>query len=148
MPKTRNKKAKGVAALISGLDHLFLPTRDFAKAWEFWTGAAGAEVQAQWGGGAHQAGLATVGGLDVVVTQEDEVSEQEELGYPVEHGRPVLFLSTPDLDALHRALARAGAKILRAPLTTHWGRRAMTVKAGDLVLAFVEKKTQSKKKGK
>ena len=142
------KKAKGVAPLISGLDHVFLPTRGFEKAWKFWAGAAGGEVQATWGGGAHQAGLVRVAGVDVVVTQEDEVSEQEELGYPVEHGRPVLFFAAPDLDALQRALARAGLRALRGPLTTHWGRRAMTVKAGELTLAFVEKKSKPSPKRK
>ena len=140
--KTKSKKKH--APLISGLDHVFLPTRNFEKAWRFWTKAAGGEVKAAWGGGAHQAGLATVGGIDVVVTQEDEVSEEPELAYPVEHGRPVLFFSTPDLDALRRALTRAGAPVLRGPLTTHWGRRALTVKAGELTLAFVEGRPASR----
>jgi predicted enzyme related to lactoylglutathione lyase len=143
---SKRKAAKRRRPLIAGLDHVFVPTRSFEKAWKFWAGAAGGEVSATWGGGAHQAGLARVGGVDVVVTQEDEVSEQAELGHPVEHGRPVLFFATPDLDALHRALSGAGAIILRKPLTTHWGRRAMTVKAGELVLAFVEKKPKTKGK--
>ncbi|MDE2489744.1 MAG: VOC family protein [Elusimicrobia bacterium] len=146
MAKTAKKGAKGRRPLIAGLDHVFLPTARFEKAWEFWTGAAGAEAVAQWGGGSHQAGHVRFGGVDLVVTQEDEDAEQPELGYPIEHGRPVLFFATPDLDALRRALSGAGARVLRGPLTTHWGRRAMTVKAGELVLAFVEKKPKTKGK--
>lgn len=142
------KHAKSRKPLIAGLDHVFLPAGRFEKAWGFWTAIAGGEAVAQWGGGSHQAGHVRFGGVDVVVSQEDEDVEQEELGYPIEHGRPVLFFASPDLNALHRALSRAGARIVRKPLTTHWGRRAMTVRAGKMVLAFVEKKPRKTPKPK
>jgi len=134
---------------IFELDHVFLPTRSFEKAWAFWAGAAAGEVGATWSGDGHQAGQVRIGGVNVVVSQEDQAAAETELGYPIEHGRPVLFFKTPNLDKLYKDLANGGAPILRGPLTTHWGKRAMTVKAGELVLAFVEDKSagKSRKKG-
>jgi uncharacterized glyoxalase superfamily protein PhnB len=143
--KAPAKKAK--APVIATLDHLYLPTRDFEKAWAFWAKAAGGEVAATWGESDHPAGQIKVGGVSIVVAQEDENAADAELGYKVEHGRPVLFFSTPNIDALYHDLANAGAPILRGPLTTHWGKRAMTVRAGELVLAFIENKAL-KKRGK
>ncbi len=143
------KKAKpSRAPVIVALDHVFLPTRRFERAWSFWADAAGGQVDAMWEGDGHQAGLVRLAGVNVVVSQEAESAAQTELGYPIEHGRPVLFFNTPDLDRLYHDLANRGVPILRGPLDTHWGRRAMTVKAGELVLAFVEDKSLGRKKGK
>jgi|GEM_PF-6978854 len=142
--KTKTR-AKTKAPVIAALDHVFLPTRNFEKSWAFWAKAAGGEVSATWGESDHPAGQVKLGGITFVVAQEDESPVDPELAYKVEHGRPVLFFSTPNLDALYRGLANGGAPILRGPLTTHWGRRAMTVRAGELILAFVEDKGRGRK---
>jgi hypothetical protein len=133
---------------IAGLDHLYIPTRDFEKAWAFWGEASGGEVKAKWGESDHQAGLVSLGGIDVVVAQENEVLEDPELGYRVQYGRPILHFATPNVDKLYRELANKGVPILRGPLTTHWGKRVLTVRAGEMIIAFVESKAVSKKKGK
>jgi uncharacterized glyoxalase superfamily protein PhnB len=143
MKKSRSKKPSQIPAL----DHLYIPTRDFEKAWKFWGEASGGEVTATWGESGHQAGQVTLGGLNVVVAQEDEALQDRELGYRVQHGRPILHFATPNLDKLHRDLIARGAAILRGPLTTHWGKRVLTVRAGEAVVAFVEvKKAKGKKK--
>jgi catechol 2,3-dioxygenase-like lactoylglutathione lyase family enzyme len=139
------KTAKAKAPLIAGLDHVFLPVRSFEKSWQFWTEAAGGEIGAMWEGDGHQAGLVRVGGVNVVISQEEQTASQPELGYRIEHGRPVLFFATPDVDKLRRDLVKRGAQILRGPLTTHWGRRALTVRSGELVIAFVEDKKGKKR---
>jgi predicted enzyme related to lactoylglutathione lyase len=145
MIKKKKAATKTKAPAIAALDHVYLPTRDFEKAWEFWAKAAGGEVAATWGESDHPAGQVALGGVTFVVAQEDENAVDPELGYKVEHGRPVLFFSTPNLDALYRDLANAGAPILRGPLTTHWGRRALTTRAGELLLVFVEAKGKGAK---
>lgn len=131
---------------VPALDHLYIATRNFEKAWAFWGEASGAEVVSLWGESDHQAGEVILGGLRVVIAQEDEVLEDPELGYRVQYGRPILHYATPNLDKLYRDLANRGASILRGPLTTHWGKRVMTVKAGDAVVAFVEVKKTKKRK--
>jgi predicted enzyme related to lactoylglutathione lyase len=137
--------ARSKAPAIVALDHIYIPTRDFDKAWSFWAKAAGGDVSATWGVSDHPAGQLELGGIKLVVAQEDENAADPELGYKVEHGRPVLFFSTPNIEALYHALANAGAPILRGPLTTHWGKRAMSVRAGEMILAFVEDKGRGKK---
>ena len=131
---------------IPALDHLYIPTRDFEKAWKFWSEAAGGAVTATWGESGHQAGQVTLGGLNVVVAQEDEVLEDPETGCRVQYGRPILHFATPNVDKLYRDLANRGASILRGPLTTHWGKRVLTVRAGETVVAFVEVKKTKKRK--
>ena len=131
---------------IPALDHLYIATRNFEKAWAFWGEASGGEVVSLWGESGHQAGEVLLGGLRVVIAQEDEVLEDPELGYRVQYGRPILHYATPNLDTLYRDLANRGASILRGPLMTHWGKRVMTVKAGDAVVAFVEVKKIKKRK--
>lgn len=131
---------------IPSLDHLYIATRDFEKAWKFWSEASGGAVTATWGESGHQAGQVTLGGLNIVVAQEDEVYEDPELGYRIQYGRPILHFATPNVDKLYRDLANRGASILRGPLTTHWGKRVLTVRAGEAVIAFVEVKTKRGKK--
>ena len=131
---------------IPALDHLYIPTRDFEKAWKFWSEVSGGDVTATWGESGHQAGQVTLGGLNIVIAQEDEALEDPELGYRVQYGRPIIHFATPNVDKLSRDLVRRGASILRGPKTTHWGKKALTVRAGESVIAFVEVK--AKKKGK
>jgi uncharacterized glyoxalase superfamily protein PhnB len=134
---------------VAGLDHIYIPTRDFEKAWAFWGEASGGEVKARWGESDHQAGLVSIGGADFVVAQENETLEDPELGYRVQYGRPILHFATPNVDKLYRDLANRGVSILRGPLTTHWGKRVLTIRAGEIVIAFVEVKGAGKKtKGK
>lgn len=142
------KKKTKTAPQIPALDHVFLPTANFEKAWAFWTAAAGGEIGAMWEGDGHHAGMVKLGGVNVVVSQEAQSAAEPELGYPIHYGRPVLFFKTPNIDKLYRDLANGGASILRGPLTTHWGKRALSIRAGEAVIAFVEDKSAARKKPK
>ena len=84
--------------------------------------------------------------LRVLVGLRVGAEEDPELGYPVKHGQATLYFSTSDIKKLYKDLANRGAKVLRGPLTTHWGAKVMTVKAGDAVVAFVDNKKKAKGK--
>jgi uncharacterized glyoxalase superfamily protein PhnB len=129
---------------VQGLAHLYIPTGRFEEAWKFWTEVAGAKAEETWkegeGEGAPRSGRLTFAGQSIVLGSGPERAEHAELGYPVLHGAPVMYFSTPDVEKLASALAARGAKALRGPLTTHWGAKAVAVKAGDAVVVFVEPK--------
>jgi predicted enzyme related to lactoylglutathione lyase len=131
---------------VPALDHLYIPTKDFEHAWKFWSEISGGDVTATWGQSGRQAGQVTLGGLNIVIAQEDEELVDRELGYRVQHGRPIIHFATPDVDKLSRDLVRRGASILRGPKTTHWGKKVLTVRAGEAVVAFVEVKKAKKRK--
>ena len=138
------RKAKGPE--IKGLEHLYLPTGQFEDAWKFWTEVAGGEAGELWGEPGKRSGMVSFAGQSIVLGSDDETGEDGELGYPVKHGLATLYFSTPNLNKLYKDLANRGAKILRGPLTTHWGAKVMTVRAGDAVVAFVESKPSKKRK--
>jgi uncharacterized glyoxalase superfamily protein PhnB len=137
---------KTAAPKIKGLEHLYIPTGKFEDAWNFWTEIAGGKPGETWGENGHRSGIVELAGQSIVIGGDDERAEDEELGYPVRHGAATLYFSTPNLDQLYKDLANRGASILRGPLTTHWGAKVMTVKAGDAVIAFVEAKKTKKRK--
>jgi len=121
------------------LDHLFLGTSDFAASWSFWSDTVGLEGLSSWGDPKY-AGSLRLGGGSITVAAGEE-GPYEELKYEVEHGRPQLFLRTPDLSALHRRMVARGATVLAGPLTTHWGARCFSARGPDgLVVVFVEGK--------
>lgn len=131
---------------IKGLEHLYLPTGKFEDAWRFWTEIAGGKAGETWGDGEARSGMVTLAGQSLVIGADAERDEDQELGYPVKHGMATLYFSTPNIQKLYKDLANRGASILRGPLTTHWGAKVMTVKAGDAVIAFVEVKKGRKGK--
>lgn len=139
------KSEKKAAPQVKGLEHVFLPTGRFEDAWKFWTEIAGGKAGEVWGSGDEKSGMVTFAGQSLVLGGNAETDEDEELGYPVKHGMATLYFSTPDIKKLYKDLANRGAQVLRGPLTTHWGAKVMTVKAGDAVVAFVETKPKRKK---
>jgi len=120
-------------------DHLFVGTADFAKAWDFWTQVVGLTGESKWGSPEY-AGSVRLGGGSVTVAQGEE-GPYDELGYTVENGKPQLYLSTPNVDKLHGQMAKRGAKVLRAPLTTHYGARCFSVEGPDgMVVVFTQRR--------
>lgn len=131
---------------VKGLEHLYLPTGQFEDAWHFWTHVAGGKAAGTWGEGEQTSGMIHFAGQSLILGSGPETAEDGELGYPVKHGMATLYFSTPNIDKLYKDLANRGAKVLRGPLTTHWGAKVLTVKAGDAVVAFVENKKAKGKK--
>lgn len=129
------KKPPGRAA--PQIDHLFVATRDFVGSWKFWTEVMGLEGQSKWGNPEY-AGTIKVGSASITIAQGEE-GFYEELGYTTQAGKPQLYLRTRDL-ARTVALVRArGGKVLRAPLTTHYGARVASIEGPDgMVVALVE----------
>ena len=142
------KKTKNASPKITALEHVYLPTGKFGEVWRFLGEIAGGKAGDTWTGDGGMSGHMGLGGVDFVVGSEEEKDEDQELGYPVKHGSPVLYFSTPNVDALYHALANRGASILRGPKKTHWGAKFLSVRAGEYTLAFVEKNSRAKKKGK
>ena len=120
-------------------DHLFLGTADFGKAWGFWRQVVGLEGLSKWGSPKY-AGSVRLGGGSITLAQGEE-GPHEELGYVVANGKPQLYLRTSDVDKLHAQVAKRGAKVLRAPLTTHYGARGFSVEGPDgMVVVFSEER--------
>ncbi len=142
----KKKSPAAKAPEVKGLEHLYLPTGQFEDAWKFWTEVAGGKGGETWGEGEHKSGMVSFAGQSIVLGSDEERDEDEELGYPVKHGQATLYFSTSDIQKLYKDLANRGAQVLRGPLTTHWGAKVMTVKAGDAVVAFVENKKKAKGK--
>jgi hypothetical protein len=141
-PKGRGKAAKGKrkgkeggAAPAVEFDHLFVGTSSFAEAWRFWTHVVGLEGRAQWGNPVY-AGTLGAGASSITVAQGEE-GPYEELGYEVKNGRPQVYMRAASVDKLHRAMVKRGAKVLRGPLTTHYGARCFSVEGPDgMVVVF------------
>jgi len=118
-------------------DHVFLPTKSFEAAWTWWTDVVGLEPESKWGT-PEKAGQVKLGDGAIVVAQGQE-GYYEELGYFSLVGRPQIYLRTKDLDGLHARLKSKGVTIVREPLTTHFGLRAMSVEGPDgMILVFVQ----------
>jgi hypothetical protein len=142
---TKTKTKKAAAAPLGRLAYAYVPTARFADAWTFLTEIAGGKAKGTWGNDQDKSGSVELAGTEIILGSEPATEENQELGYPVRHGSATLFFATPDLDKTYHALANRGAKVLRGPLKTHWGQKVMTVKAGDLVVAFVETKRGKKR---
>lgn len=123
------------------LDHLFIGTADFAGAWRFWTEVVGLKGQAKWGNPEY-GGTVEMSGSTITIAQGEE-GPYDELGYVVENGRPQLYLHTPDVDKLHGEIAARGGKVLRAPVTTHFGARCFSIEGPDgMVVVFTQAKQE------
>lgn len=120
-------------------DHLFLGTADFGKAWDFWTRVVGLAGQSRWGSPQY-AGSVKLGGGGSITLAQGEEGPYDELGYSVENGRPQLYLRTSDVDSLHAAMKKRGAKVLRGPLTTHYGVRCFSLEGPDGLVVVVAQK--------
>lgn len=132
--KAATKPARGIE-----VDHMFIGTSDFAGSWRFWTEVVGLKGRGKWGSPEH-AGTLGAGHAAITIAQGQE-GPHDELGYAVSNGRPQLYLRARDIDALHARMAKRGAKVLRAPLTTHYGARCFSVEGPDgMVVVFTEKR--------
>lgn len=130
--------AKGEGRVI-GLGHLFHPVPSFDEGWRFWNDIVGATAMDRWGEGESEAGFLGMGDTHAVVSGEP-VGHSEETGMTSRHGDVQVFLLCENLDALHARMKSRGAKIVRAPFTTHWGQRCFTAEApGGWVVGFTEK---------
>jgi predicted enzyme related to lactoylglutathione lyase len=79
-----------------------------------------------------------LGEASITMAQGEE-GPYEELGYTVRNGALQVYLRTDDVDALHAAMAKRGAKVLRAPLSTHYGARCFSVEGPDgMVVVFTQ----------
>jgi len=134
----RPRSTKPKATTVE-FDHLFIGATSFGTSWDFWTRVMGLEAKSKWGNPEY-AGTVALGSGSVTVAQGEE-GAYDELGYEVRNGRPQLYLRTKDVDALHNALAKRGANILRAPLTTHYGARCFSVEGPDGMVVVI---TQAK----
>ncbi len=120
-------------------DHLFIGTSEFQGSWRFWTEVIGLAGQGKWGN-PECAGTVSAGGGSFTIAQGEE-GPYEELGYDVTNGKPQLYLRTPDIDKLHAEVVKRGAKVLRPPLTTHYGAKCFSVAGPDgMVVVFTEKR--------
>jgi catechol 2,3-dioxygenase-like lactoylglutathione lyase family enzyme len=135
----RKTKAKPQGGDELAFDHVFLATRDFPRAWKFWTEVVGLKGASKWGTPEY-AGSVKLGDGSIVVAQGEE-GFYDELGYTSEVGKPQLYVRARDVDGLHRRMVERGANVVRSPLTTHFGLRCFSVEGPDgMVVVFVEAK--------
>jgi len=117
-------------------DHVFLATRDFARAWKFWTEVVGLKGQSKWGSPEYAASV-KLGDGSIVMAQGEE-GFYDELGYTSEVGKPQIYVRARDIDGLHRRMVDRGVNVVRSPLTTHFGLRCFSVEGPDgMVVVFV-----------
>lgn len=137
-PKSGTPKKSSAGSGLD-FDHLFLATRDFERAWKFWTQAVGLKGISRWGSPEY-AGSIALGGGSIVIAQGEE-GFYDELGYTSEVGKPQLYVRALDVDALHRQMVSRGVNIVRSPLTTHFGLRCFSVEGPDgMVVVFTQKR--------
>ncbi len=119
--------------------HLFIGTADFAGSCKFWTEVVGLRGQGKWGNPEY-AGTVGAGSGSFTIAQSEE-GPCDELGYKLMSGNPQLSLRAPHINKLHAKLAKRGAKVLRPPLTTHYGVRCFSVEGPDgMAVLFTEKR--------
>ena len=137
--KAAPKKKAAAKAGVTGIDHLYLATKDYATAWKFWTEIAGGTTSAVWGDAEHRAGIVNIGKTGLVVAQERSGGEKAELGYDIVYGRPQVFLKCDGIDAVYKTVRARGAKIVSTLHQTHWGPRAFSVEGPDaMIVSFLE----------
>ncbi len=71
--------------------------------------------------------------------EDQEKIRDEELGFPIEPGKPYLYVKVKGLDALVTHLKSKNIPVLSGPIELHWGPRMASVKDPDGVpVMFVE----------
>jgi catechol 2,3-dioxygenase-like lactoylglutathione lyase family enzyme len=115
---------------VTGLDHLFLETHDFAKTRQFWE-AVGFRLIDQWGEGAHRAGRFSAGDLTIVVA---EVSQEAP-------PRIDIYLAVDESVAMMQRLQAAGGVTITKPLHhSHWGTELIGLKDADGRAVWLEER--------
>ena len=110
---------------IDGIDHLYIATRDFDRALEFWQGL-GFAVTTSWGDDEHRGVHLESGGARLVL------AEDEPTGVTV-------HFATDDLDAFSLMIEGQGGGTVETPAqATHWGTRWMRVRDPEGAVFSVE----------
>ena len=112
---------------ILGLEYLLLCPKDWDRSMHFWRDVLGLEVAADWSDDSHGASALRLGSLHVIVAGPEEVRD-EDVGFPMEHGKYYIYVKVKGLDALVAHLKSKNVPILGGPVKVHWGPRIATIK--------------------
>lgn len=120
---------------ITGIDHLYVETRSFAKASAFWEGL-GFQFVAKWGEDGHKAGMLQCGDSKIVLAEASKPC-------PV-----TIHFALEAADAFNTGVKKRKAVRVATPLEdTHWGTRWIRVADPDAnVFALEERKVAPKKR--
>lgn len=110
---------------IQGINHVFMSSRDLPGSMKFWRDTLGLHPFDDCG-----AALG-LGDAHLFLGDHGKDGEDAEFGFPVQPGRPYLFVKVKGLDALARTLKEKGCKILAGPMDAHWGPRLLTAQDPD-----------------
>ena len=122
------------------LQYILVCPKDWDRSMRFWRDALGLEVAADWSDDSHGAAALEFGSSHVIVAGPDEIRD-EEVGFPIEHGKLYLCVKVKGLDALITCLKSKNIPILGGPVQVHWGPRIATVRDPDGVpVMFAEGK--------
>ncbi len=118
---------------ITGIDHLYVETRSFAKASAFWEGL-GFKFAAKWGEDGHKAGMLICGGAKIVLAEASKPC-------PV-----TVHFAIEGADAMNVELKkRKGVRVTTPLEDTHWGTRWIRAADPDAnVFALEERKNAAK----
>ncbi len=123
---------------ILGQEFLLVCPEDWHESMRFWRDSLGLEVASGWSDDGHHGVALKLGGSHVVVADKVKIRD-EELGFPIEPGKPYLYVKVKGLDALVAHLKSKKIPVLSGPLELHWGPRLAAVKDPDGVpVMFVE----------
>ncbi len=123
---------------ILGQEFLLVCPEDWDKSMRFWRDALGLEVESDWSDDSHHGVALKLGHSHVVVADHENIRD-EELGFPIEPGKPYLYVKVKGLDALVAHLKSKNISVLSGPRKLHWGPRMASVRDPEGVpVMFVE----------
>jgi catechol 2,3-dioxygenase-like lactoylglutathione lyase family enzyme len=123
---------------ILGLQHILLCPSHWDESMKFWRDALGMPVAGDWSDENHGAAALQFGDSHIIVASQED-SRDKETGFPIEPGRPYIYVKVKGLDALITSLKIRDIPILSEPVKLHWGPRIATVMDPDGVpVLFVE----------
>ena len=123
---------------ILGLDHVFVCPRDWSNSMGFWRDALGMEVASDWSDDNYHGAALKFGSSHIIVAEQEKIRDQE-VGFPIEHGKHYVYVKVKGLDALVTRLKSKGIPVLGGPVQLHWGPRMASVKDPEGVpVMFVE----------
>ena len=123
---------------ILGLHHVLVCSRDWDDSMRFWRDALGLEVAKDWSDDNHHGAALKLGSSHIIVADQEEIRD-EDVGFPVEHGKHYVYVKVKGLDALVTHLQGKNIAVLRHPARVHWGPRMASVEDPEGVpVMFVE----------
>ena len=123
---------------ILGLEFLLVCPEDWGNSMRFWRDALGLEVASDWSDDHHHGTALKFGKSHIIVADHEEIRDAE-LGFPIEHGKPYVYVKVKGLDALVTHLKSKNIPVLSGPLKLHWGPRLASVKDPEGVpVMFIE----------